>query len=330
MASRTKVYIDPATDMLYASYYIKGLYEVFGSNKVFFRSHYFSEFKHNNHCFAFVVVDESGREKKVVIDFTDSAIIDLKALEWSHVYGKINDDGKNKSPKIKNIPPSFGIQLYSGLKTLTVAGLNLLRAFSRIPDKRRFLSDYKSQYKRPKIEEYKTNKQKNNYVFFMASLWKSENETNTFRANFIKACKANSQINFEGGFAPRSKNDIKGYEALTVTSRIKMSEYLDKILGSLFVFNTPAVKDCHGWKLGEYLCMGSAIISTPLKRKLPAELKDKEHLLFSDGSITDLQMKINKIVQDHHFRTKLEKNAEEYFSTHCQPKKVIKYLLQNV
>lgn len=327
---KPRVFIDPATDILYASYYIKGLYEIFGKDRVRFRSYYFNKFKHDNHTLAFIVINEEGEENRVVIDFTDSALLDLQALEWCHVYGKINYDGKLQSEKIMSIAPSFGIRIYSGVSTFIHAAVNLLKAFSRIPNKRRFLSDYKSQFKRPKLEEYQSKSKKNNYVFFMASLWKSEKETNTFRANFIKACKANNEVEFEGGFAPRSKDDIRGFEALTAASRITMSNYLEKVSNSLVVFNTPAVKECHGWKLGEYLCMGKAIISTPLKRKLPVDLEDAKHAVFTDGSMADLEKKIMEIIKNKELRTRLETNALEYYSNYCKPEVVIQQLLSNV
>ena len=41
---------------------------------------------------------------------------------------------------------------------------------------------------------------------------------------------------------------------------------------SAVVFNCPAVHGCLGWKLGEYLTLRKAIISTDLGRRLPAPL----------------------------------------------------------
>ena len=318
-----KVFVDPSCDIQYASFYIYGLHQTYGKKNVTFSSKYFKQFRHNNHFFAFVVKDETSL-KKVVIDFTDSRIIDTTALNWCDVYGKINlDDSIKKNNKTIPIGPSFGIQIYSLFETIWYAFTNLIKSYKRIPDKRKFISDYKAQYKRPKYSDYKSVSNNNNYVFFMSSLWKQEAVTNTFRGNFIKSCKANPNVTFEGGFAPRTKNDIKGYEDLTVTSRIPMKVYLKKIINSNFVFNTPAVKSCHGWKLAEYLCLGKAVISTPLSRNLPKELENRKDIFFTNGEEKDVTEKVNEIVMNIPLKQQLESNAKAYFGTYLAPKQVI-------
>jgi len=226
--------------------------------------------------------------------------------------------------KIVPIGPSFGIQIYSFIETLWYAFTNLLKSYARFSNVRKFLSDYKAQYKRPKLSDYSFKKPKENYIFFMASLWKQETIANTFRANFIKSCIANQYIEFEGGFAPRTKNDIQGFEDLTTISRIKIKDYLNKTAQSVVVFNTPpTVKDCHGWKLAEYLCLGKAIISTPLKRQMPEALEDNIHILFTNGNEADITEKTNEIVLNFPLKQKLEANAKAYFDTYLTPKQVI-------
>ena len=75
-----------------------------------------------------------------------------------------------------------------------------------------------------------------------------------------------SDIRFEGGFRPRQNHDVTGYEEFTVPGSFGMREYMDKTKQSMLAFSTPAVHDCFGWILGEYLALGKAIISTPILR----------------------------------------------------------------
>lgn len=322
-----KVYIDSSCDILYSSYYIHGLYAIYGRKNVKYKSRYFRSFKHDNHFFAFIVTDDK-RTQKVVIDFTDSSIINEAALLWTDVYGKINYDPiVNDSDKIITIGPSFGVQIYNLFDTLIYAILNLSRAFKRIPNKRKFLSDYKAQYMRPKYSDYFVKPSTTNYLFFMASLWKQEPEANRFRANYIRSCRENSTVNFEGGFAPRTKNDISGFEDLTAKGRVTMAYYLEKIKNSALVFNTPAVKSCHGWKLAEYLCLGKAILTTPLSRELPKLLQEGKDVIFTDGSIDDITTKVNTIITDSELRQTLEKQAKQYFESYLAPQVVIKRLI---
>lgn len=322
-----KVFIDPSCDIQYSSFYIYGLYSVFGKKNVRYSSDYFNQFKHQNHFFAFVIID-GVNTKNVVVDFTDSSTIHAVALQWSNVYGKVNYDPLlSLDKKIIPIGPSFGIQIYSLVETLWFASKNLLRAYNRILNKRKFLSDYKAQFKRPKFSEYYNNPSKPNYIFFMASLWKQESKTNVFRANYITSCMSNPTIEFEGGFAPRVKKDIEGFEDLTSERRVTMSYYLDKLKNSLLVFNTPAVKSCHGWKLAEYLCLGKAIISTPLSRELPVPLEEGIHLLYTDGSEEHITIKIEQIQSNDQLQKALGLEAKLYFDTFLKPKAVIKRLL---
>ena len=204
----------------------------------------------------------------------------------------------------------------------SVTSLNFIKSYKRINNKRRFFSNYKAQLNRPKIKSYYPCCEKENYIYFVGSLWKKEIKTNNFRANFIKAC-VSSKTQFEGGFAPRTKGDIKGYEDLTMKVRDKMDTFIVKTKKSILTFNTPAVLDCHGWKLAEFLCFGKAIISTPLSRKLPLELRDKKHIFITDGSKDDINLKMEKLINDKIFRSTLKMNARQYFENELAPIKVI-------
>jgi hypothetical protein len=303
---------------------------MFGRSRIAFSSSYFKAFKHDNHCFAFVLV-EGTDVKKIIIDFTDSSLINQTALDWCDIYGKINLEASQMHlEKVVAIGPSFGIQIFGLYKTLWFACSNLIKAYHRIPNKRKFFSDYKAQWKRPQLTDYRYQVSSGSFVFFMASLWKQEPETNSYRAHFIKSCRDEQRLTFEGGFAPRTRNDIQGYEPLTTQQRIGITAYLNKTSKSLFVFNTPAVKSCHGWKLAEYLCLGKAIISTPLTRQLPSPLVDKQQLLYSQGDEQSLSKQIDLLITDASLRHNLETEARSYFETHLEPTQVIKRMVDSL
>ncbi|NVK53704.1 MAG: hypothetical protein HWD85_12280 [Flavobacteriaceae bacterium] len=326
---KINIYIDSACDVLYSSFYIKGLEECFGFSNLFFRNKPFRRFKFNNHYFAFIIEEELSRIN-VVIDYSDSSEVSKVALDWCDIYYKINIDEEKdyNSNKILSIGPSFGIKIFSFYQTFFLAFSNYFKSFGRIKisDTRRFFSNYKAQYKRPTIYDYFPGTVQENYLYFVGSLWKKEPKTNMYRANFIKACLS-LNIKFEGGFAPRIKNDIRGFEGLTMNSRDKIESYIKKTKLSIATFNTPAVLDCHGWKLAEFLCFGKAIISTKLTRKLPLDLLDNEHLLYTDGSQEDIKEKLEFLIENKKVREKLEKNARGYFENELSPQKVVQKIL---
>jgi len=166
-----------------------------------------------------------------------------------------------------------------------------------------------------------------NDVFFINSIWKQEDTTNNNRALFIKACKNNTQVNFEGGFAARSNGDNLGFDDLVYSEKIPFETYLKRIKKSAFVFNTPAVLSCHGWKLAEFLALGKAIISTSHYNKLPTDLLNDRHVVYANTN-DEINNSINKLISDVDFKRKLEIESRKYFDDYLAPAKVITRLIK--
>jgi glycosyltransferase involved in cell wall biosynthesis len=325
-----KVYIDSACDILYSSFYIEGIRKIFKRRSIEFSSKYFTEFRHNNNFFCFVV-EEEKHTLKIVIDFSDGTKIDNKAYNWSNVYAKINilykDFGKYK--KLISIGPGFGVRIFSIPATTYYAISNLLKSLGRVTNVKRFLSNYKAQLNRPTLAYYNEFIfSEGNYIYFASSLWRKETETNNFRANFIRAAKSIEGIKFEGGFAPRALKDIDGFDDITMIERASFSEYFGKIKSSIVVFNTPAVLNCHGWKLGEYLALGEAIISTPISRVLPVDLEEGKHYILTDGTEENIKQQLIKLIKDPELRRKLACNAKKYYCDCLAPDKIIERILK--
>lgn len=325
-----KILIDAACDIYYSSFYIAGLQQVFGRNCVRFSSKPFNQFNFNNHFLAFTL-DNGQVLKKVIVDFADSSHLDPIAHDWCDAYFKINIDAaiNYQSDKLVSIGPGFGVRIFSPVYALIFAFANMIKAYTRIKQAKRFLGNYRAQWRRPTIHEYQPNIGQDGYVFFVASIWKKEALTNEFRANFIRACKK-TQLNFEGGFAPRSDKLITGFEALTMPTRISMADYISKTKKSMLAFSTPAVLQCHGWKLGEFFALGKVIISTPLTRKLPINVIDGSHLIFTDGSEQDIAKKIQVLSSDAQLRQMLSDNARKYYKEHLSPTAVVEQILANL
>jgi glycosyltransferase involved in cell wall biosynthesis len=137
-----------------------------------------------------------------------------------------------------------------------------------------------------------------------------------------------ASIEFEGGFAPPGNDiEVTGYEEHTVVRRYGIAEYIAKTKRSLAVFNTPAVHDCLGWKLGEFLALGKAIISTPLAREMPADLVHGKHVHFVDGSEESIREAISLIQINPDYRKNLEFNARQYYLEYLKPARVIDRLI---
>ena len=85
------------------------------------------------------------------------------------------------------------------------------------------------------------------------------------------------------------------------------------------VFNTPAYWQCHGWKLGEYMALGKAIVSTPLSNDLPAPLLHGEHIHIVENSQEAMREAVSFILTHPDYRQRLETNIQSYWQQYGTP-----------
>ncbi len=320
--------IYPAFNALYYSFYLAGLRELFGRSKLAFRGRGFPAFGH--HGLALETV--ARRPRRIFISASDGPALQPAALSWCDVYGKANLDSEKVPPpapaRCLAIGPSFPIRLWAPGAALTRALVNFLRCRGRVDSAREHFANFWRQYAyRLPLDAYQPGSPEPGYVFFASTLWKKEPATNRFRAHFIEACRSLPNLDFEGGFVRRTRNDIPGFESLTVDSRYPAAEYVRKIKRSTVVFNTPAVASCHGWKLAEFLALGKAIVSTPPMRALPAPLEDGVHFHLVDGSRGAIRAAVERLLGDGEYRRRLGKNARAYYLRHLSPTRVVERVI---
>jgi hypothetical protein len=251
------------------------------------------------------------------------------------VYAKINIDpasppGPSRA-RIVPLGPGFAVRIWGPQETLSAClrsapPLSLGRAALR-----RHMADFWRQYRyRNPIEVYEREGPPSspNYAFAMSSLWSGHNDCNDARARFMRICRTMPGVVFEGGFAPRRTHDMPGYEDLILQGRCTLAEYIERTRRSGVVFNTPAVAQCHGWKLGEFLALGKAILSTPLSRALPAPLEHGVHMHFVDGSEAAIREGVERILRDAVYRQALERGARQYYLEYVRPRSAIARILR--
>jgi hypothetical protein len=294
---------------------------------------------------AFVRVNEENIQK-IIIDYRDKSTIKENAYEWCDKYAKINFNKEltkaSSDKKIISIPPGFGIRIWGFWKTTYYCLMNLVRCnFSPLETFKVHFADYYGLYIRSSgIESYYINNtlalpQRKNYsnkqfIFSVSTLWQVANcitGTNVWRKKFIELCKQNDKIEFEGGFYSNSSHpQYEEFKDIIFLNRYSISAYINKTKKSSFVFNTPAVLNCHGWKLGEFLAMGKAIISTPLSNELPEQLTHGVNIhIITDDS--ELENAIHLLLMNQDYRKQLETGAKNYYEKYAGPKSVIQYIL---
>lgn len=297
-------------DALYYGFYVDGLRRRYG------RARWMRPpFAAHKPGMAVVVGD-----RRVFIDAEDDPTIDPEALAWCDVYGKVHARAP-LPPKVVAIGPSFGVTAWSWSRVPTaVAGAEVHGTQRAL---RTTVADFVRQVRARRPERTLTPVTSDpDRVFFAATLWRKEPATNRARANFVAACRGHPRIVFEGGFAPRTDGWDPGLGTVLLDAPLPYDAYLAATARSAFVFNTPAVTGCPGWKLGEYLALGKAIITTPLRIELPAPLEPGRHVHLCDGSVASILEAIDALGDDA-YRRSLEREARAYYDRHLAPEAVI-------
>lgn len=347
-----KIFIDPRGTYNYATYYIYGLEQVFGRKCLCYDMGPFKDL-----CYAsrrelnsgIPIVIRADRDYRIFLDLEDYATIFEDRYEWCNVYGKVNPTKEQCDTLDKLIPigPEFGIQLQGRVRTLLLALHNYLRGRKdSVRDVKEYLKIYAYTFvRRRRMEQFLTPVQeRQNYIFHASTLWYNEfaeTHTNLYRGEFLKAC-AKAGVEIDGGLyylgeepyvlkeMPNYARYKSEYKDFIYTERLPIDDYIRKTKESTFVFNTPSVCGCHGWKLGEYLCMGKAIISSPLTRELPGSgLVHGENVHFV-SSPDEIYAAVCKLRDDDGYRKKLEEGAKKYYEEYVSPQAVILRICHNL
>ncbi|MGM9837772.1 MAG: glycosyltransferase [Paludibacteraceae bacterium] len=253
---------------------------------------------------------------RLAIDTGDGYDMDEEAYQWCDTYAKINYN-QSKTPqyfqvKTISICPSFAVKSWGLVGTIYHAIYNAM--LMRPTNIRKFLGKYKHCYLRIPLQEYYQQAEVDErYVFFCSTFWynepgtgtRNDDITNRYRANFIRACKSIEGLKFEGGLVVHHGSNVEKYPDV-VSVGYSHADYIRNIKRSIIAFNTPALWDCHGWKLGEFLAMGKAIISTPLSNDLPAPLEHGVNIHFVDGSEESIREAVLYIAENKTYRRRLE------------------------
>lgn len=239
--------------------------------------------------------------QRIWLDANDPTTVEPGASEWADTVMKVNVD--DTSPPSLPLGPLFGIRYWSRFRAYaalprlvragapvgpTLAGLRF-QAITRLP-----IGAYSAA---PPT--------KSDFVYLRARNWTGAHQVaNSPRERFMEAL---SRIEVERSLE-------------LADDRVPLSEYLGQLRRSAVAFNCPAVHGCLGWKLGEYLALGKAIISTPLGgRQLPAELVHGEHVHFVEDDADAMQRAVQELLGNDAYRHHLELGAAAWFDRHLAP-----------
>lgn len=343
-----EIRIDPRCMINYAAFYLYGMKEL-GHRVVFVQLEgiVLHEMEDYRRGFGMEVVFADGRVKKAYVDVNDRNDIHERFYEWAEVYAKINlryEDLARK--KAFAIGPSFGITLWNPFTTFFMAFKNYNKCKGKgykIPLKRYVLDYLYTIVRRRPYKEYDCEcEEDNDYMFTLSTLWYSEEAfrtTNVYRGAFARACKKIFP-KFEGGFyyidgetplkeCPRYPEYLEMYGDMIIHERITMKAYMQKTKRSAFVFNTPSVVGCHGWKLAEFLAMGKAMISTPHLNLMPGFFQKDKHYVEALNA-DEITNAVAYLRETPEIINQLKVNAKEYYNEYLAPKAVVNRIINRL
>ncbi len=315
--------VDPRFNITYYSFILEGFRRVLGAGMTIGDVGIDTNASNGFAC----IVEAGGTSLRCFFSTGDHASIDDVAFAWADVYGVVNyDPAWRTNPayaKVVPIGPVFAIRSWGSTTSLDMVRLSAGRVRQPQQALEAAVGVFKLLRHRLEEQRYTPVSSERGYVFFAAWAWKKHLELNAPRARFVRACKAVPQLKFEGGFAPRRRQDVGGLDDVTAPRKYPFRVYLQRLQRSAVAFNCPAVHHCLGWKLGEFFALGKAIISLPLGREMPAPLQHGRHIHFVEDNEAAMVAAVKRIAFDDAYRNHLEINARAYYLRHLAPERVV-------
>ena len=332
MKKNMKVYVDPACNILYSSFYIIGLRKLFGHSNIIFTSKPFKDlyYQNENFLFAFVI-----NGVKYIIDPSDFNTINYpEFVSWADLYGKVNYNINNipsiYRDKIIPVGANCGLACYGKNRSLNILWSikHYIQCFKRLEYSwNSYLCRYLTVYKRESQQHNISSS--DDYIFFISRYWEGQDTANNIRINFIRACKRLQEehiIRFEGGMIPDCK-DTSCPKDVLFKKEIPLKDYIAGIQKSALAFNTPAYHGCHGWELPEYMSQGVAVLSTYFNNELPVPLRHGDNIYFSDPDEDSLYNSIKILILNKELRKKLQSNIIKYWDSYACPMSCMRMFL---
>lgn len=310
-----RIIVSAGSSLQYYGHFLAGIESTVGPIDVTFASQDLPAIRSTRDGMAVVLADDT----RLFLDADDHAGIDTAALEWCDAYGKVNllprDLEIPDAHKLVPLGPSFGLRWTSwhSAARLTIAASR--RGGSTVPMHSRFVALARHFSRRRPLSDYRPGTSDPSRMFFLATYWHQHPDANTERLTIWEAIVADGRWHTAGGFvgAPDTVP-----EAVRCTGRLRVQDYLEETRRSLAAINTPAVHGCLGWKFGEFLALGKAIVTLPIAQVMPGPFDPERHVAMVDGP-DDVIDTLARLSRDHVERRRLETEARRYFLEDLAP-----------
>jgi spore maturation protein CgeB len=128
---------------------------------------------------------------------------------------------------------------------------------------------------------------------------------------------------------PRKEGDFSHLKEALGLKRYNWKEFQKNSSYSMVNFNNPGVMGAVSWRVGEYLNMGTFVLSLPWQTNLPVfpEHGKEIHLIEDTWEIKSL---LNFLLRNQDYHKKVASGGKKYFCNYCTPGAQIKNILKEI
>ena len=298
----------------YSSYYLYGFSNSFDLK--FTPEARFQKFNNQG----FLIFEIEG--KLGVVDNHDPIGVNQELYEQVDFYfatNKLLDQDSYNQKKVRPLFPHYPVNCLGFY--LRFFGIELIKSLS-FRDLAREIYVLNS---RPKFRCEPKGYNFSKYIFFSGSTWKKEPWANQIRAEFIRACKSEPDIQFEGGFIPRTDGNNFGFDKELNQKQYSPKEFSKLSAQSLVNLNNPAVLGAVSWRLAEYWNFETFVLSFPFAIDLPVPPKHGKEIHFIESE-KEYSEVLKKVLKDPVYHQKVAEGGKAYFNRYCTPEAQATYI----
>jgi len=170
-------------------------------------------------------------------------------------------------------------------------------------------------------------------VFFQCRLWDPNEvanrnrddaqEVNDSRVKVIRSLKSALGSRFVGGLQPTPYAKVVAPDIVIADKDLTGRRcYLDLVRRSKLVISTAGLLGSNGWKLGEYIALGKAILSEPIVTQVPGEFVDGKHYI-SYSSADQCVNEVERLLSDRESLESLCVATRQYYDTFLHPRNLM-------
>lgn len=281
--------------------------------------------------------------KTLIFDMADSAIIKEHIYEDCDFYIKRMLLRKDLEKKHKLIPFGLNFMVFYEnqfmrklvfKKKFLKYGIRYDHTFSR-------LLNIKNSISTAHLENFNPQPKDDWKVLFRTRLWNPENNPSSWkkkerekmndeRIDIIRTMNNKYADSFIGGIEKDDFSMKKCPDLLLSPKEYHKKNYFQLLKTSSVGIVNSGLEDSIGWKFGEYVAHGLAIVTTPVDQYLfRGDFKEGNNYLSFLG-VREMMEKIELLHQDDNYRKQIQKNNLNYYHTWLEPAAKMRSIFKDI